>query len=63
MKIRRRRGEPRLRKVTWAFDDNGIPIIKDTPKLDLDNHRRVKLELKLLKQPPKIEVEKIIVPD
>lgn len=52
MKIRRNEREPLLR----------IVLAKDTPKLDLNNERRLKIELKELGQPPKKNKDKIIVP-
>jgi len=62
VKIRRDRGEPRLRNVVWYTYGGGIPAYKDTPKLDVNDERRLKLELAILQQPPK-SVERIIVPD
>lgn len=58
MKIKRPNGEPRLRKVEWAPG-----VFKDTPRFDLENYRRLKLELKVLEQPPKMDYGDIIVPD
>lgn len=61
MKIKKPTVEPRLRKVAWYTDSNGDPVYKDTPKIK--SSRRLQLELKELRQPPKKNLESIIVPD
>jgi len=63
MKILRKKGAPRLRNVTWAVDGSGNPIYMDRPKFDPEDYRRMKLELKKLEQPPKMDYRRIIVPD
>lgn len=63
MKIKKNNIEPRLKDVIWYYDDLGNPVYKDTPKFSLDDKRRLKLELKILQQPPKLSKGKIIVPD
>lgn len=62
MKLKGRDNEPLLRSVDWGLDGSGNQIVKDTPKIKDGDDRRLKLELKLLNQPPKVK-EKVIVPD
>tara|TARA_Y100000310_G_C20611128_1_gene778068 strand:+ start:1237 stop:1398 length:162 start_codon:yes stop_codon:yes gene_type:complete len=53
MKLRKNEREPLLRLL----------LGKDTPKLDLDDERRMKIEQKILGLPPKKDRDSIIVPN